>query len=76
MRPVRVFDVKASEGDNAIVARVVDPDQAALRIHFVGNVPHRVLILAEHFGDAGDGVDMMNLVNRSQDQAAMADAWG
>ena len=40
-------------------AGAVDPDQAVLLIHFIRDVPQPVLVLAEHFGDAGDGADMM-----------------
>ena len=73
------FDAEVGERHNAVVTRAVDPDQSVLLIHFVGDVPQPVLILAEHFGDAGDGVDMMNLVDRGQGHAAaaaMTDALG
>jgi hypothetical protein len=66
------FDAKVGERHDAVVARAVDPDQSIFLIHFVGDVPQPVLALAEHFGDAGDGVDMMNLVDRGQGQAASA----
>src|SRR4051812_24638579 len=73
------FDAKVGERHDAVVARAVDPDQPVLLIHFVGDVPQPVLVLTEHVGDAGDGVDMMNLVDRGQGQAAaaaMTDALG
>jgi hypothetical protein len=50
----------------------VDPDQAVLLVHFAGDVPQPVLVLAEHFGDAGDGMNMVDLVDRAQGQAATA----
>src|SRR5262249_26587122 len=61
---------KVGERHNAVVARTIDPDQSVLLIHFIGDVPKPVLVLAEHFGDEGDGADMMNLVDRGQGQAA------
>src|SRR6185437_7117479 len=73
------FDAKVGERHDAVVARAIDPDQSVLLIHFVGDVPQPVLVLTEHVGDAGDGVDMMNLVDRGQGQAAaaaMTDALG
>jgi hypothetical protein len=57
---------------DAVVTKTVDPDQPVLLIHFVGDVPQPVLVLAEHFGDARDGADMMNFVGRGQGQAASA----
>jgi hypothetical protein len=50
--------------DDTIVARTVDPDQAVLLVHFVGHVPQPALVLAEHLGNAGNGV--VNLVNWRQ----------
>src|SRR5580704_11394939 len=73
------FDAKVGERHNAIVARAIDPDQSVLLIHFVGDVPQPVLVLAEHFSDEGNGADMMNLVDGGQGQAAaanMADSLG
>src|SRR6185437_6777609 len=73
------FDAKVGERHDAVVARAIDPDQSVLLIHFVGDVPQPILVLPEHFGDTGDGVDMMDLVDRGQGQAAaaaMADALG
>jgi hypothetical protein len=56
----------------------VDPDQAVLLVHFVGDVPRPVLVQAGHFGDAGDGVDVVDIVGwgRPTTAAAMADALG
>lgn len=58
------FDAEVGERHDAVAAWPVDPDQAVLLIHFVGNVPQPVFVLAEHFGDEGDGTNMMNLVDR------------
>jgi hypothetical protein len=53
------FDPKVGERHNAVVAWTIDLDQSVLLIHFVGHVPQPVLVLAEHFGDEGDGPNMM-----------------
>src|SRR6202049_2760575 len=66
------FDAEVSEGHDALLTRAVDPDQAVLLVHFAGDVPQPVLVLAEHFGDAGDGSNMVDLVDRAQGQAATA----
>jgi hypothetical protein len=55
-----------------VVARTVDPDQAVLLVHFVGDVRQPVLVLAEHLGDAGDGVDVVDFVDRRPRHAAAA----
>jgi hypothetical protein len=39
-------------------------------MHVVGDVPQSVSVLAKHFGGAGDGVDMMSLVDRGEGHAA------
>ncbi len=41
----------------------VDPDDAILDLHFVGNVVVPVFVLAEVLGNAGDGGDVMKLVD-------------
>ncbi len=56
------------ERHHARVVRTVDPDQAVLLVHFGGHVAQPILILSEHFRDPGDGVDVVNLVDRDQDQ--------
>src|SRR6478736_8170642 len=66
------FDAKVGKRHDAIVTRAVYPDQSVLLMHFVGHIPQPVLVLAEHLGDAGDGVDMMNLVDLGQGHAAAA----
>jgi hypothetical protein len=76
MMPVRVFDAEGGEGHDALVARATDPDQAVLLVHFAGDVPQPVLILTKHFGNAGDGMDVMNLVDLGHDQAAAGDDYG
>ena len=62
------LDAEVCERHHARVARAVDPDQAVLLVHFGGHVAQPVLILSEHFRDPGDGVDVVNLVDRGQDQ--------
>ena len=54
---------KSVERHNAVVARAVDPDQSVFLIHFVGNIPKPLLVLAEHFSDEGDGPNMMNRIH-------------
>ena len=55
------LDTEVGECHDGGVAYTIDPDQAVFLVHFVGNVPQPLLILPEHFGDAGDGVDVVNL---------------
>jgi hypothetical protein len=50
------LDVEGGERHDAVVAWTVDPDQAVLMVHFVGDVPRPILGLAEHPGNAGNGV--------------------
>ncbi len=57
---------------DAVGTWTVDPDQAVLFVHFVGDVPQPVLVFPEQFGDASDGVDMVDLVNGGHSQAAAA----
>ena len=57
------------ERHDAVFADPVDPDDAILGFHFVGDVDQPVLVFAEILGDAIDGVDVMDLVD-VHDQAA------
>lgn len=66
------LDSEVGERHDAVVAYTVDPDQSVLLVHFVGNVPQLLLVLSEHFRDAGYGVDVVDLVDRGQGQAATA----
>ncbi len=66
------FDTKVGERHDGIFAWAIDPDQAVLLIHFVGNVPQPILVFAEHFGNTGNRVDMMNFVYWGHVQAAAA----
>src|SRR6185437_1885539 len=66
------FDAKVGERHNAVVAWAIDPDQSVLLIHFVGDVPQPVLVLAKHFSDASNCSDMMNFIGRCHVQAAAA----
>ena len=65
-------DSKIGECHDALIPKAVDPDLAILLVHFVGDIPQPRLVLTEHFGDAGDGVDVVDLVDRGQGQAAAA----
>ena len=58
---LETFDAFFGERHDSVITRSIDPDQAVFLVHFVGNVPQPLLILPEHFGDAGDGVDVVNL---------------
>src|SRR5271167_1072595 len=66
------FDAEVCERYDAVVTWAVDPDQVILGVHLVGHLPQPLLVLTEHFGDASDGMDMVDLVDRSQGQAAAA----
>ena len=66
------IDAEVGEGHDAFLTRAVDPDQAVLLIHFVGDVPQPIFVFAEHRRDTGDGVDVMDLVDVGQGQAAAA----
>jgi hypothetical protein len=50
----------------------MDRDQAILWIHLAGDVPHPALIPTGRFGDAGNRMDIMNLVGWCHSQAAAA----
>ena len=52
------FDADVGECHDAVVTGAVDPQPR--------------LVLTEHFGDASDGMDMVDLVDRCQGQAAAA----
>jgi hypothetical protein len=46
-----------------VFADAMDPDDAVLDLHFVGDVAQPVLVLAEVPGNAGNGGEVMNLVD-------------
>ena len=66
------LDAEVGEPHDAVVAWTVDPDKAVLLVHLGCHVPQPFLILPQHLGDAGNGVDVVDLVDRSQAQAATA----
>jgi arginyl-tRNA synthetase len=59
----QVFDTEVGERLDTVFSDAIDPDDAILDLHFVGDVPQPVFVLAEILGDTGDGGDVMNLVD-------------
>ena len=66
------LDPKIGECHDPFVTGSIDPDEAILLVHFIGDVPQPVLVFAEHLGDAGDGINVVDFVDRRQGQAAAA----
>jgi hypothetical protein len=60
---LEVFDAEVGERHLAVVTGSIDSDQAVFGFHVDGYVPEPVLIFAEHLGDAGDGEDVMDLID-------------
>ena len=69
----QVLDSEVGERHDAIFTDAIDPDEAVLGIHFIGDVAQPVLIFAEMLGDASDGGDVMNLVDM-YDRATRAES--
>jgi hypothetical protein len=63
----QIFDAIISEGGHVILADAINGDDAVLGHHLDADLLEPVLILSEHFGDAGDGEDAGD---RSHGQAA------
>ena len=59
----QVFDTEVGERLDAIFSDAIDPDDAVLDLHFTGDVPQPVFVLAEVLGDTSNGGDVMNLVD-------------
>ena len=47
MSSIKVFDAEVGERHDAVFSDAVDPEQAILGVHFAGDVPQPVLVLAE-----------------------------
>ena len=58
-----VFNPEVGKRYYAVFSDAIDPDDAVLGIHFVGDVMQPVFVFAEIFSDTGDGGDVMNLVD-------------
>jgi hypothetical protein len=58
-----VFDTEVGERLDAIFSDAIDLDDAVLHLHFTGDLPQPVFILAEVRGHTGDGGDVMNFVD-------------
>jgi hypothetical protein len=65
----QVLDAEVGERQDAVFSDPVDPDNAVLDFHFIGDVRQPVFAFAEVLGDAMDGGDVMYLVD-VHDQAA------
>jgi hypothetical protein len=69
----QVFDAEVRERLDAVFSDAIDPDDAVLDLHFVGDVPQPVFVFAEVLRDLSNGGDVMNLVD-VHGQAARAEA--
>ena len=56
-------DAEVSERLDAVFSDAIDPDDAVLDLHLVGDVPQPIFVFAEVLGDLGDGGDVMDLVD-------------
>ena len=52
-----------SERLDAVFSDAINPDDAVLDFHFVGDVPQPALVFAEVLGDTCHGGDVMDLVD-------------
>jgi hypothetical protein len=59
----QVVDPKVGKGHHAVFADAIDPHDAVLDFHFVGDVPQPVLVLAELLGGVIDCGAVMDLVD-------------
>ena len=59
----QVFDTEVGERLDAIFSDAIDPDETVLDLHFTGDIPQPVFVLAEVRGHTSDGGDVMNLVD-------------
>ena len=59
----QIFDSQVGERLDTIFSDAIDPDDAVLDLHFVGDVPQPVLVFAEVLRDLSNGGDVMNLVD-------------
>ena len=58
-----VFDSEVGERLDAVFSDAIDPDDAILDFHFVGDVREPIFVFAEVFRDLGDDGDVMDLVD-------------
>ena len=56
-----VVDSEVGQGQNGFFADAIDPYDAVLGVHFVGDVSEPVFVFTELFGDAVDRGDAMGL---------------
>lgn len=57
------LDSEVGERHDGVVTGAVDPDDAVLDVHFVGDLVQPIFVFAEVLGDAGDGGDAGDLVD-------------
>src|SRR5271165_917489 len=57
-----VFNSEVGKRYYAVFSDAIDPDDAVLGIHFVGDVAQPVFVFAEVLSNTGNGGDVMNLV--------------
>ena len=53
-----ILDAEGCEGRYRLFTGAEDGETAVFRIHFVADLMQPILVLAEHFGDTGDGEDV------------------
>ena len=58
-----IFDTEVGEGHDAIIAEIVDPNQAVFGFHLHGDLPMPLLVRSQLFGDAVNREDMVDLVD-------------
>ena len=53
-----IIDAEVCEGRYRLFAGAEDDEATVFRVHFDADFMQPVLVLAEHFGDTGDGEDV------------------
>lgn len=59
----QVLDPEVGERHDTVFADAIDPDDAVLDVHFIGDIPQPIFVLTELLGDAIDCGDVMDLVD-------------
>jgi hypothetical protein len=54
-----VFNSEVGKRHDAVFSNAVDPDDAILSVHFIGDVPQPIFVFAEVLSDASDCGDVM-----------------
>ena len=59
----QALNSEVGERQDAVFADAIDPDDAVLDFHLIGDVPQPILVFSEILGDLGDGGDVMDLID-------------